>query len=114
MRETPAIPIVDDQALVGELLEIFAAQAPTTTPDRLAEPGGERATTLMLAELGPVERRVAIAVMGRPGTLDDLVEDTGLTPGALAGAISLLHLRGLVRLHGASVLPTGSLLDGRA
>lgn len=113
LRETPAIPIVDDQALVGELLEIFAAQAPTTTPDRLAEPGGERATTLMLAELGPVERRVAIAVMGRPGTLDDLVEDTGLTPGALAGAISLLHLRGLVRLHGASVLPTGSLLDGR-
>ena len=114
LRETPAIPLVDDQSLVHELLEIFAAQAPATVLDRSAEPGGDLASTLMLAELGPVERRVAIAVVARPGTLDDLVDATGLTPGALAGAISLLHLRGLVRLHGASVLPTGGLLDGRA
>jgi DNA processing protein len=115
LRETPAIPILDDQALVDELLEIFAAQAPTATlSDRLAGPGHGQAATLMLAELGPVERRVAIAVVARPGTLDDLIDATGMTPGALTGAISLLHLRGLVRLHGASVLPAGSLLDGRA
>ena len=114
LRETPAIPLVDDQALVQDLLEIFAIPEPATPPGRPAEAGGDRATTLMLAELGPIERRVAIAVVARPGTLDDLVDATGLTPGTLAGAISLLHLRGLVRLHGASVLPAGSLLDGRA
>ncbi|MFI5291338.1 MAG: DNA-processing protein DprA [Candidatus Limnocylindrales bacterium] len=114
LRETPAIPVVDDQALVQELLEIFAAHEPATPLDRLARPAHGQATTLMLAELGPVERRVAIAVVARPGTLDDLVDATGLTPGTLAGAISLLHLRGLVRLHGASVLPSGSLLDGRS
>ena len=55
-----------------------------------------------------------MTVAARPGTLDDLVVVTGLAPGALAGAVSLLHLRGLVRLHGASVLPAGVLLDGRS
>ena len=113
LRETPARPLVGEGEMVEDLLQIFAAlddQAPAVPPQDRA--GSARVAELVLAELGPVERAVATAVAIRPGTLDDLVGSTGLAPGALAGAVSLLHLRGLVRLHGASVLPAGVLLDG--
>jgi hypothetical protein len=52
---------------------------------------------------------VAEAVARLPATLDELVDVTGLAPGELAGAVSLLHLRGLVRLHGATVVPSDVL-----
>ncbi len=113
LRETPARPLVGDPELVEDLVRIFADRAKASlAADRPDRTTPERTVALVLAELGPVERNVARAVAAMPGTLDDLVAATGLSPGALAGAISLLHLRGLVRLHGPSVLPAGVLLDG--
>jgi DNA processing protein len=115
LRETPARPLVGDPELVEDLVRIFADRQ-RATDDGVGSQADLSAQTvdLVLAELGPVERTVAVTVAARPGTLDDLVAVTGLAPGALAGAVSLLHLRGLVRLHGASVLPAGVLLDGRS
>lgn len=114
LRETPARPLIGDGELVEDLVRIFAARARTPNDPRVADrPATERTVDLVLAELGPVERAVATTVAARPRTLDDLVAVTGIAPGAVAGAISLLHLRGLVRLHGAAVLPAGVLLDGR-
>jgi DNA processing protein len=111
IRETPARPLVGDSELVEDLVRIFAARA-ETPPDAGPARGASGPTVdLVLAELGPVERIVATTIATQPGTLDDLVVSTGLAPGTLAGAVSLLHLRGLVRLHGASVLPAGVLLD---
>ena len=113
LRETPAIPLVDDQALVQELLEIFAAQEPAT----LARP-----TRRYAAAIGP-RPHAGRAGAGRTPRGDRRRGAAGharrprrrhrIDARSLAGAISLLHLRGLVRLHGASVLPSGSLLDGR-
>jgi hypothetical protein len=107
--------LVGDPELVEDLVRIFADRQ-RATDDGVGSQADLSAQTvdLVLAELGPVERTVAVTVAARPGTLDDLVAVTGLAPGALAGAVSLLHLRGLVRLHGASVLPAGVLLDGRS
>lgn len=114
LRETPARPLVGDGELVEDLVRIFATRERTPAgTDGGAWPAEDRTVDLVLAELGPVERAVAISVAAMPGTLDDLVATTGIAPGTVAGAISLLHLRGLVRLHGAAVLPAGSLLDGR-
>lgn len=113
LRETPARPLVGDRELVEDLVRVFADRARSkSTAARPDETTRLSTVALVLAELGPVERGVADAVAAMPGTLDELVAVTGLSPGVLAGAISLLHLRGLVRLHGASVLPAGVLLDG--
>lgn len=112
LRETPARPMVGDAELVEDLLEVFAGSETTATAGATGVAGSRhRTAALALRELGPSERSVALAVARRPGTLDELVEATGLPAGVLAGAVSLLHLRGLVRLHGASVLPAGSLAD---
>ena len=111
LRETPARPIVGEAELVEDLMRLFAERSDASPSSTVAPVAGTR--DLVLAELGPVERAVAIAVAVSPGTLEGHVTTTGLAPGALAGAVSLLHLRGLVRLHGAAVLPAGALLDAR-
>jgi predicted Rossmann fold nucleotide-binding protein DprA/Smf involved in DNA uptake len=119
LRESPARTLVGDSELIEDLVRVFAARGravdPATARGRTASErtvDNDRTVDLVLAELGPVERLVATTVAAQPGTLDDLVARTGVAPGSIAGVISLLHLRGLVRLHGAHVLPAGILLDG--
>jgi DNA processing protein len=112
LRETPARLLAGDGELVEDLLWAFAGGPAANGDVRRERSGTTRTTSMVLAELGAVERAVATAVASDPGTLDDLVASTGLSPSVLAGAVSILQLRGLVRLHGMSVLPAGVLLDG--
>ncbi len=113
LRETPARALVGETELIEDLVRVFAERSRSDASPRPGVAAVAVTRDLILAELGPIERAVATAVAASPGTLDELVSNTGLAPGALAGAVSLLHLRGLVRLHGASVLPAGALLDAR-
>jgi predicted Rossmann fold nucleotide-binding protein DprA/Smf involved in DNA uptake len=63
------------------------------------------------AGLGDVERAVATLIARAPGSLETVVARTGLPPGAVAGAVTLLQLRGLVRVVDGALLPMGALLD---
>jgi len=64
--------------------------------------------------LGGEERRLATIIRRGPVTSDDLAMLTGIAPGELAGLLTLLELRGLVRVLGPLLLPAGPLLVGSA
>jgi hypothetical protein len=64
-----------------------------------------------LADLGAAERSVAAAIARAPSGLERLVAATGLPPGVVGGAVTLLQLRGLARIVDGAVLPAGPLLE---
>jgi DNA processing protein len=103
LRDTPARPLVGADELDEDLdaLDLGAGQG---------APGGP-AATVTLAALGEAERAVAVAVARAPGTLEAVVARTGLSPGAVAGAVTLLQVRGLVRIVDGALVPVGPLLD---
>jgi DNA processing protein len=104
LRETPARPLVGlDEMLVD--LGLDAA----TAPDSHA-PAGRLSADAALALLGPAEREVAAALRGGPATLDGLAARTGLVPGAVAAALTLLEMRGWAAPHGSVYLAAGPLL----
>ncbi|MGH2408270.1 MAG: DNA-processing protein DprA [Candidatus Limnocylindrales bacterium] len=102
LRESPA------RLLVGttELDEDLAALGLGTL-----RPVATGASASATAGLGEVERAVANAIGRAPGSLETVVARTGLPPGAVAGAVTLLQLRGLVRMVDGALLPMGALLD---
>lgn len=113
LRETPAAVVGGLPELVDDLAHVFAARpGPVDAPlDAVGVVPVE--ADIVLASLGPVARSVADAVARQPATLDDLVDLTGLAPGELAGAVSLLHLRGLVRILGATIVAGETLSRDR-
>ena len=98
LRETEARPLVG----LDELTEDLGLAAPTAP----ASPPADG------TELSTAERRIAATLAAGPGDLDRLIEATGLSPGAVTGALTLLQLRGWVRPVGPAFLAAGPLLRG--
>ena len=46
-----------------------------------------------------------------PSGLEPIVAASGLPPGVVGGAVTLLQLRGLARIVDGAVLPAGALLE---
>jgi DNA processing protein len=64
-----------------------------------------------LAELGDIERRVAVELAGGATTVDRLAAATGLATATILGALTLLELRGLVVAAYGRYIPAGRLLE---
>ncbi|MGC8634545.1 MAG: DNA-processing protein DprA [Candidatus Limnocylindrales bacterium] len=63
-----------------------------------------------MPSLGGPERDVARLLAGGPATMTELLAGTRGAPGEVAAALTLLQLRGLVRVIGPLYLPAGPLL----
>ena len=59
--------------------------------------------------LGAAERAVAERLRNGPAGLDILVAETGLSPGAISTAVTLLLMRGWVRAVGPAYIVAGPL-----
>ena len=100
---------------VPELLEDLALAADAEGPTHAvgaASSGRRRGSSslgALLSDLGTTEGLVANALADGPGTLDRLVEATGLAPGTVLGAITLLEIRGLVDDTLGRYRPAGAL-----
>jgi len=107
LRESPARPLVGLDEMIADLGLLDAVDDGT---------GAATATmpiTAALELLGPHERDVAARLVGGPQTVDALVRDSGLSPGVVAGALTILQLRGWARVHGAMQIAAGPLLADR-
>jgi DNA processing protein len=102
LRETPARPFVGTAELDEDLTALGIGGAPVIQAGAVAIP---------TAGLGEVERAVAGLIARAPGSLESIVALTDLPPAAVAGAVTLLQMRGLVRLVDGALLPMGALLD---
>jgi hypothetical protein len=67
-----------------------------------------------LATLGPVEWSVAAILVNGPASIDAIVRSTGQPPPVVAGALTLLQLRGWADSLGPLQLPAGPLLRTRS
>ncbi|MDQ3871149.1 MAG: DNA-processing protein DprA, partial [Chloroflexota bacterium] len=113
LRETPARPLVGPEELLLDLGYIgppapggpegAAVRAVRGTEQRL-----DRDSALRL--LAPAERAVALRICRSPAGADLLVSGTGLPPGVVAGALTLLQMRGWIQDAGGAYLPAGPLL----
>jgi DNA processing protein len=106
LRETPARPLVGIEELLVDLGLVEGPDGP---------PGGTRAggpldAGTALATLGPVERAVAQVLVTGPASIDAVVRTTGHPPSVVAGALTLLQLRGWADTMGPLQLPAGPLL----
>jgi DNA processing protein len=107
LRETPARIVAGVDELIADLGLLDAVAAPGAGEQ--AAPIG-RAAALEL--LGSTERAIADRLCQAPCGPDGLVAATGLAPGSVAAALTLLQLRGWVVPSGAVYLPSGPLLAG--
>lgn len=103
LRESPARPLIG----IAELDEDLAALGIGAVVAARAAP----MPVQTMPGLGDVERSIARVIARAPGSLETIALATGLPPAAVAGAVTLLQLRGLVRLVDGALLPT-ALLDG--
>jgi DNA processing protein len=101
LREWPTHLI----AGVEELIEDLGYYGVATGPASQSEVARDAA----LAMLGPTERAVAHRVCTSPAGLDVLVADTGLPPGAVSSAVTLLLMRGWVQTAGPAYIAAGPL-----
>ena len=101
LRETPAKPI----ATVDGLIEDLGYYGDVA--GRAADSTVARASALDM--LGPTERAVASRICSSPAGLDVLVADTGLPPGAISSAVTLLLMRGWVQTAGPAYIAAGPL-----
>ena len=101
LRDSPARPIVGLDELIEDL-GYFRAAA-----DVAKSPAGARGPAL--AMLGPTERAVAQRLCDGPAGLDVLVAETGLPPGAISSAVTLLLMRGWVQSLGPAFIVAGPL-----
>lgn len=103
LRETPARPLVG-LAELDEDLEAcgIGRRDPPALPALTRDPMGD---------LTGSERAVADAIARVPSGLEGLVATTGLAPGVVGAAVTLLQLRGLARIVDGAVLPAGHLLE---
>lgn len=101
LATSPARPLLDlDRMIVALGLDIDGAGATGSTLSRATA----------LAMLSPAQRAVAEALVAGPASADAISASTGLDPGAVAAAVTLLELRGWASLHGGIHLPAGPLL----
>jgi DNA processing protein len=124
LRETPARPVAGlDELLVDLELDVggaAAADAPTggaTAGGARRSDGVETATPRRhldalgaLATLSGAERAVAQRLVRGPASADAIVAATSLPPPVVAGALTLLGLRGWTHPLGPLHLPAGPLL----
>jgi hypothetical protein len=103
LRETPARPLVGLDEMIVDL-----ALDGATDPVAKAAPLSSEAAMAMLR--GP-ELSVASRLRKAPASLDILVDDTGLAPSVVSGAVTLLLLRGWIQAVGPAYLPAGPLLS---
>jgi DNA processing protein len=106
LRETPARPFVGLDEMVEDL-GYFAASAEARAPAAGRPPNRGGA----LALLGAAERAVAERLCRSPCGLDVLVADTGLAPGTVSSAVTLLLLRGWLTAMGPAYLAAGPLAE---
>lgn len=101
LRETPA------QVIVGldELTEDLGFLTPAH--DGAAPSSDGRVSSL--AMLGPAERAVALRLCEGPAGLDLLVAETGLPPGAISSAVTMLLIRGWAQSVGPAYIAAGPL-----
>ncbi|HEV8516058.1 MAG TPA: DNA-processing protein DprA [Candidatus Limnocylindrales bacterium] len=116
LRETPAQPFVGEVELLadlGYLAETGAASVGGGVERTHGDtPAGGQALEpeVALAALAGPERIVAERICAGPVTGDGLVVGTGLPPGVVSGALTLLQLRGWIRTMGPAYLAAGPLL----
>lgn len=104
LRETPARPIVGLDELTEDLgfLEPAEILAEAVTSH-------QRARGPALDMLGPTERAVAQRLCAGPAGLDLLVAETGLSPGAISSAVTMLLIRGWAQSLGPAYIAAGPL-----
>jgi DNA processing protein len=105
LRETPARPLIGLDELVVDL-RLDSEPVPGARPDAALRLGYQTA----LGMLGPVERDVARVLHDGPTTIDAIIARTGQPAPVVAGALTLLQLRGWSQPVGAMQLPCGPLL----
>lgn len=106
LRETEARVLAGPLELLEDLgLAVEGEPAEQGDPSR-ARPFDRAAA---LAALRGGERLVAAALCAAPSGLDRLIEVTGLDPGAVAGSLTLLQLRGWANAVDGTFLPAGAL-----
>jgi DNA processing protein len=105
LRDTPARPIAGLDELIADL-GFFDSAAEGGEQRRQS---GSRGRDPALAMLGSAERAVATQLCAGPAGLDLLVSQTGLPPGVVSGAITLLLMRGWIQAHGAAFVVSGPL-----
>ena len=110
LRETPARPITGPEELLVDLG--FVGDGDGQGSHRAdGRPLGPRLDRRMaLALLDGAQREVAARICQGPVGADALVVSTGLPPGVVSGALTLLQLRGWIQPMGAAYLPAGPLL----
>ncbi|HVM30535.1 MAG TPA: DNA-processing protein DprA [Candidatus Limnocylindrales bacterium] len=107
LHDSPATIVPDLDALLDEVWRLEPWRNRRQLPRREGdEPGSTALATLSGAQLA-----VAAAICRAPAGLDRLVEETGLEPAAVAGAVTLLLMRGWLRPVGPAYLPAGALLQ---
>jgi DNA processing protein len=104
LRETPACLLTNLDEMVVDLgLGAAAAGSGDGQQTRLDRAGA-------LALLEPTQRSVATALAQGPGSIDSLCRATGLAPGVVVAALTMLQLRGWATVHGGTQLPAGPLV----
>lgn len=106
LRETPARPLVGLDEMVADLGYFEPPAVETSAAGRQS---ASRAAAL--AMLGAAERAVAERLCRSPCGLDVLVAETGLAPGAVSSAVTLLLLRGWLTAMGPAYLVAGPLVE---
>jgi DNA processing protein len=108
LRDTPARPLVGLDEMTADLGYFNLEDG--TEPDGNPAAATAASPEAALALLGETERLVARRLCRGPAGLDTLVDDTGLAPAAVAGAVTLLMMRGWLQAVGPAYLPAGPLL----
>jgi DNA processing protein len=109
LRESPARPLVG----LDEMLADLELGEEGSTDTIAGPPQLSREAALALLE--PTQRRVAEVLAEGPQNVDALCRATALEAGVVAASLTMLQLRGWVRVHGATHLPAGPLagMDNR-
>jgi len=111
LRESPARPLVGVEELIIDLG--LAGGSPGIVPDGamgVGRPARAMHAGDALAVLGDVERSVATLLLHGPVSSDALISATGQPPAVVAGALTLLQLRGWVIPMGPLQVAAGPLL----
>lgn len=106
LRESPAMPLVGLDEMVTDL----GLDRPAVGASGRGDGPASLSLETALAILGVHERSVARTLSSGPQTVDRLCDLTGLEPGVVSAAVTILQLRGWARILGTSLLPAGPLL----
>lgn len=109
LRDTPA-RLIDSADSMLDDLGFLGSVAGNGTPAHHVPVQGDLRRQSALTMLGGAERAIAERVCRSPAGLDTLVEDTGLEPATVSGAVTLLLMRGWLQPVGPAYLPAGPLL----